>query len=140
MKKRTYTSLRLVCCLMIWMLAWTGVSGQQSGSITVGGNINTFYPVTWYDGGWSSNKQTELHIGRSSVHTNSQWRGSIIATFHFHTNNWGNQSHFINAHIVNSTSSNSPFQGFVAGWTGEHPSHRAALRANHVVLRFPQRQ
>ncbi|MCH7408715.1 hypothetical protein MM239_04865 [Belliella sp. DSM 111904] len=94
----------------------TSIEAQQSGNITVGGNFNTFYPVTWLDGGWSSSRQTELDIGRSFIHTNSQFRGSVLASFKFHVTDWGHQSHFINAHIVNSNSGNPLTLGFIAGW------------------------
>ncbi|MCH7411484.1 hypothetical protein MM239_19000 [Belliella sp. DSM 111904] len=40
----------------------------------------------------------------------------MIATFKFHTTSWGNQAHFIDAHIINSASGNSPTWGFVGGW------------------------
>ena len=102
-----------VFCLFLGFASY----GQESGTINVGGDIDTFYPVTWYDGAWGSNMPTELYLGRSSVHTNSSWRGAMIATFNFHTTNWGNQAHYIDAHIVNSASGNSSFWGFVAGWT-----------------------
>lgn len=29
---------------------------QSSGSITVGGDFDKFYPVTWLDGNWNSSK------------------------------------------------------------------------------------
>ncbi|MFD2035514.1 hypothetical protein ACFSKL_11975 [Belliella marina] len=106
--------------LPLLLLAVIGVcasaKAQQNGSFNVGGDINKFYPVTWSDGAWNFNKQTELHLGRSAVHTNSQWRGAMIATFNFHANNWGNQAHFIDAHIINSSTGDPSLRGFVAGW------------------------
>jgi len=102
----TIYALSIIFCFFMRLSCY----GQESGSITVGGDINTFYPVTWGDGGYQLHKQTELHIGRSSVHMNSQWRGSMIAEFNYHTTNWGNGSNFINGHIISSQ------QKFVAGW------------------------
>ncbi|MCH7411481.1 hypothetical protein MM239_18985 [Belliella sp. DSM 111904] len=90
---------------------------QISGSFVVGGNLDTFYPVTWFDGAWDSNIATELQIGRSSGHTNSQWRGAIIANFRFHTTNWGHEANFIDAHIVKSTPVYNNSSNFIAGWT-----------------------
>lgn len=111
---------------LIFRLVWAvwlilGISAksytQQTGSITVGGDLNTFYPVSWYDGGWSSHRQTELDIGRSSAHIDSQWRGGLIATFQFHTTSWGNQANFINAHIGSFRgTTNISGRNFVAGW------------------------
>ncbi|MGK6353531.1 hypothetical protein [Parapedobacter sp. DT-150] len=92
-------------------------AAQQSGSIIVGGDFNTYYPVSWHDGAWTANKQTELHIGRSATHTDSQWRGALISTFEYHTNNWGHQANFINAHLASFRGSTSiDGRKFVGGW------------------------
>ncbi|SEK54374.1 hypothetical protein SAMN05421740_10233 [Parapedobacter koreensis] len=102
---------------MALIFAWTACDAQQTGSITVGGDLDTFYPVSWSDGGWSSNRETELHIGRSSAHINSQWRGAMMAVFNFHTTSWGNTANFINAHIASFRGSTStPARNFIAGW------------------------
>jgi hypothetical protein len=103
--------------MVIWTLVWIEASGQQSGSFTVGGNINTFYPVTWVDGAWDENKPTELHIGRSSVHTNSQWRGSTLGIFNFHCSNHGNNASHINAHIGFNAGSVVAHNVFIGGWS-----------------------
>ncbi|MBK1442516.1 hypothetical protein JHJ32_21130 [Parapedobacter sp. ISTM3] len=113
MKNSLLSNLLGVICIFFGMYG----HAQQSGSITVGGDFNTYYPVSWYDGAWSSNQQTELHIGRSSAHTNSQWRGALIASFRFHVSNWGHQAQFINADIASfqGTANVAP-RNFVGGW------------------------
>lgn len=91
---------------------------QSSGSITIQGSFDDYYPVTWNDGGWGSNVATELAIGRSNVHTNSEWRGSVIASFRYHVTNWGNGSNFINADIRQGYNGHDNNQNtFIAGWT-----------------------
>lgn len=72
---------------------------QVTGNFIVRGDIDKFYPVTFYDGGWDNNDATQLTIGRSSVHIDADWRGSCIGYFKYHTNNWGNSSWFIDADI-----------------------------------------
>ncbi len=63
---------------------------QATGAFQVKGNINTYYPVVFYDGGYDNNAATELEIGRSQVHEDGSWRGSFTAKIRFHTNNNGN--------------------------------------------------
>ncbi|WP_461630278.1 hypothetical protein [Labilibaculum euxinus] len=67
-------------------------------NFTVGGDFDKFYPVVFEDAGWGSGA-TQLEISRSNVHTNSNWRGSLIAKFRFHTIRWGHSSHFCDADI-----------------------------------------
>ncbi|WP_158800295.1 hypothetical protein [Pedobacter sp. L105] len=93
---------------------------QQAGSFNVGGDFTKFYPVTFIDAGSVQNTATNLEIGRSSVHLNSDWRGSIIAKFRFHETNWGNGARFAEADIMQS---NNELGGpgvinldFIAGW------------------------
>ena len=88
---------------------------QHTGSLTVGGDLDKFYPVLWSDGGWYSSMTTELEIGRSDIHTNNVWQGSTIAKFSYHVTNWGHRSAFINASI--KTGGGDFNGGFVAGWT-----------------------
>ncbi len=87
-----------------------------TGSLTVNGDINTFYPVTFQDGMWGNDRPTELTLGRSSVHINSHWRGSLIANFKYHTTLWGNGSEFIDADIKSYPSAGSGAYQFIAGW------------------------
>ncbi len=53
---------------------------QSSETITVGGDFDKFYPVSWTDGNWGG----ALNIGRSNVHDNSFWRRSVISEFAYH--------------------------------------------------------
>ena len=86
---------------------------QIAGNFSVGGDLDKFYPVTFYDGGWGSNVATNLKLGRSSVHTDSEWRGSLIASFQYHVSNYGHGSSFVDADIKPSTGLNS---NFISGW------------------------
>ncbi|MBP1221747.1 tail fiber protein [Flavobacterium sp. 1355] len=87
---------------------------QVSSSFNVGGDIDKFYPVTFFDGAWSYNLPTNLKLGRSDVHLNSNLRGTLMANFDFHVTNWGYGSFFINADIKPSL--NGSYDNFIAGW------------------------
>ena len=91
---------------------------QVSGSFIVKGDINTYYPVVFFDGGYANNKATELFIGRSAVHQDGSWRGSMITKFRYHCNNWGNGSNFIDAdiHQFNTADHSVDISDFVGGW------------------------
>lgn len=84
--------------------------GQYTGSFTVQGNIAYFYPVIIQDLAWSSNKATEFELGRSNVHTDASWRGSLISKFRIHTTDWGHLSNFIDVDIRQFNTN------FIAGW------------------------
>jgi hypothetical protein len=104
-----------------YFLLWLVVTGfnataQQSGSFTIGGDIDKYYPVSFYDGNWENNKPTELFIGRSSVHTNSSWRGSLSATFSYHLTHWGHSSEYIHADIYSYNSYTPTPYDFIGGW------------------------
>lgn len=88
--------------------------GQVSSSFNVGGDIDKFYPVTFFDGGWTSNVPTNVKIGRSDIHLNSNNRGSLMAAFDYHVTNYGYGSYFINADIKPSL--NGLYNNFIAGW------------------------
>jgi hypothetical protein len=83
---------------------------QTSGSFTVGGDFDKFYPVTFNDPAWYYNEPTVLKIGRSSVHENTSWRGALISSFSYHLSHYGHGAHFIDASIKNS------MVNFIAGW------------------------
>lgn len=92
-------------------------NAQNIGSITVGGNFDKFYPTLWTDGGWNHNAISELEIGRSNVHMDSDWRGALTARFDFHTFLWGNGANFINTEIVQHHNKIiGPNIDFIAGW------------------------
>lgn len=88
---------------------------QVTGSFVVAGSINNYYPVTFYDGGFSQNVATELTIGRSGVHQDATWRGAIIAKFKYHVTNWGNDAQFIDGDIHQNQNAGI-IQTFVGGW------------------------
>lgn len=94
--------------------------GQVSSSFVVNGDIDKYYPVTFYDGGWNNNVATELKIGRSSVHTDSSWKGSLMASFRYHVTNWGNGSNFIDAVIAPTNV--GLLTTFIAGWRDSSPT------------------
>jgi len=102
---------------IILFLATVGVKAQTLGSITVGGDFDKFYPTVWTDGGWNNMMPSQLEIGRSAVHENSDWRGSIMAKFTYHTTRAGNGASFIDADIVQSHNVLAVQDlDFVAGW------------------------
>lgn len=79
----------------------------------VNGDNAKFYPVTFVDQNWNNNKASIIKIGRSSVHQDDTWRGSLIARFSYHVTSWGHRSGFIDANIRNGLMPN----GFIGGWT-----------------------
>ncbi|NQX41310.1 hypothetical protein SAMN05421820_107148 [Pedobacter steynii] len=81
-----------------------------TGSFKVNGEGTKFYPVIFTDGGWDSNVPTELFLGRSNVHTDVAWLGSLMSKFTFHTSSGGHQASFINADIRQG------YTSFIAGW------------------------
>ncbi|HEY9262259.1 hypothetical protein [Chitinophaga sp.] len=90
---------------------------QVKGVFTVYGDIDKFYPVVFTDSAYDQSEASELQIGRSSIHLDGNYRGSIIATFRYHTTNWGNGSKFIDADIRQyNFLTSSPYDKFVAGW------------------------
>jgi hypothetical protein len=97
----------------VFLFLLSKLSAQLDGSFTVGGDVNSFYPVSFYDVGYDNNVATELAIGRSSVHVDAEWRGSLIAKFKYHLTFWGNGSQFIDADIKSFTGNYAPF---IAGW------------------------
>lgn len=107
----------LLACLLA--LCCFPSQAQVRGVFVVNGDIDKYYPVVFTDSAWDHDEASELQIGRSFIHrdsTGSSWRGSIIATFRYHTTNWGNASKFIDADIRQYTNPVLPFNKFVAGW------------------------
>ncbi|PTS92778.1 hypothetical protein DBR11_26340 [Pedobacter sp. HMWF019] len=102
---------------IILFLAAISVQAQTTGSITVGGDFDKFYPTVLTDGGWNNMMPSQLEIGRSVIHENSDWRGSLMAKFTFHVALWGNGANFINAEIIQTHNTlNSANRDFIAGW------------------------
>lgn len=104
----------LICIVMISGMI-NIAKAQVTDTFRVGGDLNKFYPVTFSDGGRPANVATQLELGRSNVHEDGQYRGSLIAKFLYHTYNWGHGSSFIDADIRQS-SNTEQMSRFVAGW------------------------
>lgn len=103
----------LLLCVIFFSTVGT-IHAQVAGTISVGGDLTKYYPVTFSDStGWFNNVATELQIGRSDIHRDASQRGSVIAKFRYHTTNWGHLSNFIDADI-RQIGSASPL--FIAGW------------------------
>jgi len=81
-----------------------------SNHFTLGGNANTFYPVSFLGENFHRSKATTLKIGRWNIHENGMWHGSLIADFRFHVSNWGSGSDFIDANIHFGS------RPLIAGW------------------------
>nr|WP_315247363.1 tail fiber protein [uncultured Flavobacterium sp.] len=99
---------------LLFLFFFYTTNAQVSGSFTVQGDIDKFYPVSFLDGGWDNNAPTKLILGRSEVHYNSTWRGSLMAEFTYHVSNWGNGSNFIDSNIKPSYA--GTYTTFIAGW------------------------
>ncbi len=67
-------------------------------SFKVEGDFKKFYPVIFIDLGWNDG-MLELEICRPNIHTDSQWRGSLMSKFTAHSSNWGHGSDFIRAEV-----------------------------------------
>jgi len=91
-----------------------GPGTPHSGTFTLQGNANTFYPVGFDDDGWWYHEPTILNIGRSNIHANGSNHGSLIATFRYHVTYWGHESHFIDADIRQHRWGSA--REFIAGW------------------------
>src|SRR5688572_15807650 len=87
---------------------------QQAGAFMVNGDADKYYPVAFIDAAWGANTATELNIGRSQVHADAMWRGSMVATFSYHLSRYGHGSHFIDAVVHQYSGGENP--NFVAGW------------------------
>lgn len=111
-----FFSLRAIASTCLLTIGFLTSTAQVSGNFFVNGDIDKFYPVTFLDGGFSSNAATELEIGRSSVHMDGDWRGALIAKFRYHTYNWGNGAHFIDADLRQNNVPNVPNKLFIASW------------------------
>lgn len=110
MKSRTFFTL------VVFLLTTCKLLAQVTGTISVQGDVDKFYPVSFLDGANGNNIATELEIGRSSVHYGGTWTGSIIAKFRYHAYNWGNGSDFIDADIREENLNNTSLNRFIAGW------------------------
>ncbi|MFL9485703.1 hypothetical protein ACI6Q2_23170 [Chitinophagaceae bacterium LWZ2-11] len=119
--------------IMLLFLCFYAVSlnAQVTGSFMVNGDIDKYYPVTFVDGNWSYNVATELQIGRSNIHTDAEWRGSLISTFKYHSILYGHGAQFIDANIrTGNNGAGVVINNFIAGWqdaSGSNPSNRIII-------------
>ncbi|MCK7555497.1 hypothetical protein MKQ70_10950 [Chitinophaga sedimenti] len=122
-------TLRIAFAFMLCLFTRLSVSAQIVGSFTVQGDEDKFYPVTFRDAAWFYNVATELKIGRSNVHLNGDWHGSLISEFKFHVSNWGNGAAFIDGFARQHV----PYTGtrlMIAGWEDislDNGSYRIAI-------------
>jgi len=105
--------MKKIILLIVIFISIYSSSAQVSGSFKVNGDIDKFYPVTFYDGGWAYNAPTNLILARSNVHYDSDWRGSLMASFNFHVTAYGHGSNFIDANIKPSL---GIVGNFIAEW------------------------
>lgn len=102
--------------LMLSIVFMSCFMAGMAQTFIVGGDLDKFYPVVFADLNWNNNRQTELEIGRSDVHKDADWRGSLMSTFRFHTTRWGNGARFTDVdirQINNGLNVNVPF---IAGY------------------------
>lgn len=131
LKKISFFCSLFLCCGLT-------VVAQVTGTFRVEGDSTKFYPVIFLDGGWNNNAATELEIGRSNMHWDSQWKGTVIAKFRYHVSNWGGGSEFIDADI-RQLSTIAPYTKFIAGWrdvsrTGASPNILIWLRGSSSYI------
>ncbi|WP_316810307.1 hypothetical protein [Pedobacter heparinus] len=102
--------MKTVITILFMLLSMSVSYAGFNGSFKVNGDSDKFYPVTFVDGAWDNNIPTELYLGRSSIHTDAIWLGSLMSKFVFHVSLGGHKSNFINADIRQSEIV------FIAGW------------------------
>lgn len=108
--------MKNILAFLITFTVSSSLTAQTSGTVTVGGDFNQFYPVTWYDGNWSSGP-TELYITRPDVHENSTWRGALTSKFVYHLTNWGHGASFVQPFITSNV------VNFIAGYRDATPAN-----------------
>ncbi|WP_131535576.1 hypothetical protein [Pedobacter nototheniae] len=79
----------------------------QTKSFWVKGDLDKFYPVAFQDKNWYNHVPTEVEIGRSDVHADANWKGSLMARFRFHNTFWGNGARFWDVDIMQETNSHN---------------------------------
>ncbi|NQX41298.1 hypothetical protein SAMN05421820_107160 [Pedobacter steynii] len=85
--------------LLLLMLLMTVFVKAQTAPLIVGGDLDKFYPVVFKDINWINHIPTEIRLGRSSVHQDNNWKGSLMAKFVFHNTLWGNGARFTDVDI-----------------------------------------
>jgi hypothetical protein len=107
--------IRTLVAIILLVLTFS-VYGQISGTFIVKGDMDKYYPVAFTDGGWGHNIPTELTLGRSDVHTDSEWRGAVMAKFRYHVTNWGHGADFIDANLNQNANAGAVIKSFIGGW------------------------
>jgi len=79
------------------ILTVNGPTVQYGTAFTVGGNVNTFYPVAILtSSSWGTTNTYKFTISRSNVHENGTNYGSLTFQVWGHNSLWGNGSDFLN--------------------------------------------
>lgn len=109
-----------------------------SNEFTVGGSINTFYPIIFVDNDWGAGA-ADLEITRGDAHRDAPSLGSMIARFRFHNPRLGHGSNF--AELYQYEYSGSQSQGFIADYTANAYSNEFIvwLRGGNVTYRYRSR-
>ncbi|MFL9483223.1 hypothetical protein ACI6Q2_10645 [Chitinophagaceae bacterium LWZ2-11] len=109
--------MKNLCLLLLSAFIYANAHTQITGSFVVNGDIDKYYPVTFVDGNWNYNVATELQIGRVNIHTDAEWRGSLISTFKYHSILYGHGAQFIDANIrTGDNGAGVAINNFIAGW------------------------
>ncbi len=85
---------------ILLLLVLGGYTQAETLSLAVKGDADKFYPVVFKDQNWFNHVPTEIEIGRSNVHEDESWKGSLMARFRFHDFRWGNGAHFTDVDIT----------------------------------------
>ncbi len=108
--------MRTILIFFLLILVVSSANCQNNGSFKVNGNFNTFYPVTFYDNATAANPPVLIQFYRF-IHDDSQWRGSMSASFQYQVNEWGGGSNFIQANLAeNQNTGGNTSTPFIAGW------------------------
>lgn len=100
--------------MLFWILPILAFA--QSGSFIVGGDSDKYYPVIFQDSNWDNSLATVVQIGRSNVHTDGSWKGSLIAKISFHTTNWGHGARYSKTEIWQKYNQMATSVSFIAGY------------------------
>ena len=87
---------RIVFMSLLSLLAFAKASAASSPvpiPVKVYGYIGKYYPVVFSDVNWSKGR-TSIAIYRPNVHTDSLWRGSLVAEITFHPTQCRHGSNF----------------------------------------------
>lgn len=112
--------MKIIILNLLFIISASKIIAQNQSSFKINGDANTFYPVEFPDVNHQSNLPTSLHIGRWYQNWDATGRGSLLSSFIYHTNNWGDGAEFVNANLTQNQ--NGPYVqtvvniNFIAGW------------------------